>query len=233
MAGDEVKLLGTWASPYSERVRVGLKLKGVSYNFADLDIRPGKPKSPELLRYNPAYKKIPILLHHGQPIAESLVILEFVDDQWAGEGPSLLPKDPYQRALARFWAKFFDDKCIRPLWMSLWTEGEKQKGLMAEAKANLSIIEGELEGKKFFGGEEIGIVDVAVICSLYWIDVVQEAVGVSVLDSERHPAACRWMKDLLGAGGAVNGLLPPREKLRAYFEADKEGFRARMNALYG
>jgi len=102
-----VKLLGMWASPYVLQVRWALAMKGVEYEYVEEDLR---SKIAQLLAYNPVHKKVPVLVYHGRPIAESQVILEFIDDAWSHRGDPILPRDPYQRAMARFWARFQQDK---------------------------------------------------------------------------------------------------------------------------
>eukprot|EP00261_Vitis_vinifera_P031343 XP_019072586.1 PREDICTED: glutathione S-transferase U25-like [Vitis vinifera] len=103
---DEIILLDFWPSMFGIRVRLALAEKGLKYEYKEEDLR---NKSPLLLEMNPVHKKIPVLIHNGKPICESLIIVQYIDEVWHDKSP-LLPSDPYQRAQARFWADYVDKK---------------------------------------------------------------------------------------------------------------------------
>ncbi|KAJ8635160.1 hypothetical protein MRB53_009427 [Persea americana] len=213
---EEVKLFGAWGSPFSRRVELALRLKGIEYEYIEEDL---SNKSPLLLKYNPVHKKIPVLVHNGKPIAESMVILEYIDETWK-QNP-LLPQDPHERAMARFWAKFFEEKCMMQVWMTCWSKGNEQEKHMQEAMESLKTLETALQGKKFFGGEAIGLVDIACMFLAYWLELIQQVVGIVLIDEEKLPMLHQWAQELVNTS-VVKESLPPRDKLLAFFKARKE-----------
>lgn len=102
-----VKLLGMKASPYGNRVQFSLNLKGIPYQIMEENLF---NKSELLLASNPVHKKIPVLIHWDKPISESLVIVEYIDEFWSDRPCNILPSDPFDRAVQRFWAAYIDDK---------------------------------------------------------------------------------------------------------------------------
>ncbi|KAJ0968787.1 hypothetical protein J5N97_021664 [Dioscorea zingiberensis] len=168
-AETEVKLVGIFGSPYVLRVKIALALKGVEYE--NLEEAFGT-KSEVLVKSNPVYKKMPVLIHNGKPICESLIILQYIDDVWSGAArPSIVPSDPYDAAMARFWSHYADDRWFPSFREVVRVETREAKiDAAMEAIARLQPLEEAFEkqskGKHFFGGETIGFLDIALECFL-------------------------------------------------------------------
>ncbi|CAN1278886.1 Probable glutathione S-transferase [Linum perenne] len=188
----DIKLLGTWPSQWSHRVIWALKLKGIDYEYIPEDLF---NKSQLLLQSNPVHKKIPVLIHGGKPISESMIILQYLDDAFPESYP-LMPTAPYEKAVARFWIKFAEDK-LTSAFMIFRTSGEVQKKLVEETLEVLKILEehafGPLEkNNNFFNGDEIGIVDLAFSGIGYWLGLIESSVGVKMMDSHKFPRLFSW-----------------------------------------
>ncbi|XP_052192257.1 glutathione transferase GST 23-like [Diospyros lotus] len=214
---EEVKLFRTWSSPFPLRIIWAMKLKGIEYEtiFEDLS-----NKSHLLLHYNPVYKKVPVLVHNGKPISESLVILEYIDETWK-QPPLLLPEDPYERAMARFWAKFCDEKVLPPVADVLVTQGKEQEAALAQHMENMKRVEEELKGKKFFGGEAIGFADIAYGWMANLLSVMEEVTGLKLTDAEAFPAISTWLQSFSDVP-LIKENWPPREKLVSKYQAFRE-----------
>ncbi|XXG50625.1 hypothetical protein AAC387_Pa02g4596 [Persea americana] len=212
----EVKVLGAFPSPFAYRVEWALLHKRIKYEYIEEDL---KNKSPLLLKCNPLYKSIPVLLHGVKPIAESLIILEYIDETWR-ENP-LLPQDPFEKAKARFWAKFAEEKCLRSIRAAFCSEGKEQEKAVEESLEALRNLEEELNGKEFFGGESVGFLDLVVGWIPHWLPVLEEVGGCKLLDAESFPSLHAWCNRFLNTP-FIKEKLPPSERLFVYYTNVRE-----------
>ncbi|KAI3772683.1 hypothetical protein L6452_03875 [Arctium lappa] len=204
---DEVKLFGFAFSPYVCRVKMALNMKGVKFQNIEED---PTNKSSQLLNYmNPVHKKVPVLVHNGNPIWESLVIVEYIDHVW--KQVPFFPQDPYQKAVARFWAKFIDEKVFGK------NGGDQQ--VVAEAYENMQILEKELgvKGKKFFGGDNMNMVDISAGFIAYWLPLLEEATQIKILTKDKFPKIMKWADDFVSCQ-VVKEILPSRRLVLAYYK---------------
>ncbi|CAI8612725.1 unnamed protein product [Vicia faba] len=217
---EEVKLFGLRGSPFVARVDIALKLKGIEYEYV---LEKLGNFSDALIKYNPVYKKVPVLVHNEKPISESILILEYIDETWK-QNP-ILPSDPYKRALARFWSNFIDDKFLGAVRKATSSHDEKEREeSFKEVEVALQFLEDELK-EKFFGGEEIGIVDITAVFIAFWFPVIQEAAGLKLFSSEKYPKLYKWSEDF-NNHPVVKEQLPPRETLLSFFKARFESLAA-------
>ncbi|KAM0924803.1 hypothetical protein ACQ4PT_004721 [Festuca glaucescens] len=183
---DGLLLLDFWVSPFGQRCRIALAEKGLPYKHVEEDLFGGKIDF--LLRSNPVHKKIPVLLHDGKPINESLVILQYLDEAFLGT-PSFLPVDPH--AYTRFWADYIDKK-VFDFGTRLWKlKGEPQMQARAEMLQILRTLEVEIGKKEFFGGEHgFRFVDATFALATAWFETFESSGEFSV--AEVVPSLAVW-----------------------------------------
>ncbi|CAK8561565.1 unnamed protein product [Lathyrus sativus] len=211
----EVKLIGKWSSPYVTRVKIALNIKSLEYeNFEENETF--NPKSDLLLQSNPVYGKVPVLIHQNKPICESLIIVEYIDETWL-TAVSILPTDAYDRALARFWAAYIDQKWFPSMQSIITVEGEEERKpyfeVMEEVVERMEdAFEKCSKGEPFYGGDRIGYLDVAFGSFLGWLSVIENEYNRKVLVEEKAPNLVKWAERFV-ADPAVVGLIPETERL--------------------
>ncbi|XP_004299368.1 PREDICTED: glutathione S-transferase U9-like [Fragaria vesca subsp. vesca] len=194
---DSVIVHGMWASPFSKRVELALKVKGIPYEYVEEDF---KKKTPELLKYNPVHKKIPVLVHNGKPIAESLVILEYIEEAFK-DCPQLLPSDPYEKSQVRFWVDFVHTKFSDIMMTVIKTKGEEQEKALCQVYELLKVLDEGIkiffpDGNPSFEAKHLGLLDIVASSVLCPFRASEEVLGIKIIDPEKTPLLNAWITAL-------------------------------------
>ena len=92
-------LHSAWRATAPYRVRIGLALKGVAYDYAALDLIAGDQRTPEYRAVNAQGLTPALDLGDGQVLTQSLAILEWLEE--TRPEPAILPKAPLDRQIVR------------------------------------------------------------------------------------------------------------------------------------
>jgi maleylacetoacetate isomerase len=94
-----VKLYSYFRSSAAYRVRIGLNLKNLDYDYLPVNLLQGEHKGDAYLGINPQGLVPAMELPDGQVLGQSIALLEWLDETCPE--PPLLPGDPLQRARVR------------------------------------------------------------------------------------------------------------------------------------
>ncbi len=92
-------LYSAWRATAPYRVRIGLALKGVAYDYAPIDLIKGEQREPGYRAVNPQGLTPALDIGDGVVLTQSLAILEWLDE--THPDPALLPKAPLDRQRVR------------------------------------------------------------------------------------------------------------------------------------
>ena len=92
-------LHSAWRASAPYRVRIGLALKGVAYDYAAIDLIAGQQREPAYRAVNPQGLTPALDLGDGHVLTQSLAILEWLDE--TRPTPPLLPRSALDRATVR------------------------------------------------------------------------------------------------------------------------------------
>ena len=93
-----MKLYNFFRSGTSHRLRIALNLKGLSYDYAAVDLRSEQHLAPAFKALNPQ-ALVPALVHDDRVLIQSPAIIEWLEERHPT--PPLLPANPDDRARVR------------------------------------------------------------------------------------------------------------------------------------
>ncbi|KAI5057357.1 hypothetical protein GOP47_0027372 [Adiantum capillus-veneris] len=211
MAPDRVQVLSSWASMFGMRVVIALNEKGIPYEFLAQDLQ---HKSKLLLESNPIHKKVPVLIHNGKPpLCESLIIVQYIDKAWPSPHVSFLPKDPSDRAVARFWADYINKLDDAGTQIIKYSQGEQREQGKKDLIEVVERLDGALRdvfgGGPFFGGQSIGLVDIALAPFLCWFEAYEALGEFKIWEDAKCPELAKWAEAVWEVPSVKEALAPP------------------------
>ena len=166
--------------PYVARVRIVLAEKGIDYEVVDVDL---DDRPAWLYEKNPAGRVPVVEEDDGRPLAESAVIMEFLEERYPE--PALLPPDPADRAAVRL--LIFRDGDLTTPYYALRRGDE---GAAEKLDAALGRFDGLLGEQPYLGGAEYGLADIALVP---WFLRARDMLGVEL---DGYPALSDWLARL-------------------------------------
>ncbi|GAA0183921.1 hypothetical protein LIER_31253 [Lithospermum erythrorhizon] len=102
------------------------------------------------------------------------------------------------------------------------SKNEDKEEASRELLEALKILEEQgLGDKKFFGGSEIGLVDISFGNLGLWFECMQELVGVTLLEPAKLPRLYTWVKNLQ-QHSVIKENLPDKNKLMGHMKQVRE-----------
>ena len=171
-----MKLIGSAASPYVRKVRVVLAEKRLDYQFVIEDVWAA---DTTISSSNPLGKVPCLIMEGGEAMFDSRVIVEYLDT--LSPVGKLIPQQGRERAEVKTWEALADGVMdagvlwrLEATWAgrsdgersAAWIERQRNKvegGIAAMAKG--------LGDKPFCSGIHLSLSDIAVGCTLGWLDL--------------------------------------------------------------
>jgi glutathione S-transferase len=162
-----IKIYDAEPSANSDRVKILLNEKGLSYERVTLDLKNKEQKRPEFLQLNP-YGKVPVIDDGGKILFESCIINEYLDEQYPN--PVFMPRDPYLRGRVRALTDYGINHLHQPFtalrWEMLKKDHERDTKVVDNAVKDLfhelQYLETEIGDKPYVMGD-ISLLDIAIV----------------------------------------------------------------------
>jgi glutathione S-transferase len=166
--------------PYAARARIVLAEKGIEFETVEIDL---SDRPAWLYEKNPA-GRVPVIEEDGgDPLPESAVIMEFLEERYPE--PALLPPDPADRAAVRL--LIFRDHELTDPYYALRREEDGAREQLDAALGRLDALLGE---QPYLSGANYGLADIALVP---WVLRSRDMLAVEL---ERFPSLVDWLARL-------------------------------------
>ncbi|XP_033122029.1 glutathione S-transferase omega-1-like isoform X4 [Anneissia japonica] len=187
--------------PFAQRARLVAEAKGLDYEVINCNL---KNKPEWLLEKNPN-GQVPALEHDGKVLYESLIVSDYLNDAYPGR--KLKSSDPYKRARDDLIVNQFGSKIIPAYYKAIRATAEDKDAAVQELIEKLSKLEKIITNRAtpFFGGEEVGMLDLMIWpwfhgigCFSFFKVVLEKLTGLK-----------KWTENMYTTKAVTSTSMPP------------------------
>nr|CAA6820548.1 MAG: Glutathione S-transferase [uncultured Thiotrichaceae bacterium] len=215
MSDTSLELVSFKVCPFVQRSVIALNEKNVDFKLTH--IMPGN--EPDWFKEVSPLGKVPVLLVGGQPVFESAVISEYLDEMYT---PTLHPADPLAKARHRSWIEFCSDLISTQFRMVTAPDQEAYESNLKQLKEGLARVGENLsEQAPFFSGEQMALVDTTYAPLFMRMAIVERVFKVDFAMSERVRA---WSDALLAKDSVKTSVVGNFEEVFMMFLKKQDGY---------
>jgi glutathione S-transferase len=198
---EKLTLVSHALCPYVQRAAIALTEKGVAFERLYIDL---SNKPDWFLKVSPL-GKTPVLLVDGQPIFESAVICEYLEDVYT---PALHPHNALQRAQHRAWMEF--GSSVLNTIAGFYSAADDTRLYMCrdELCAKFTLLEAELSLRSpagpYFGGAQFSLVDAVFGPVFRYFDVFESIEDFAFFS--HTPRVRAWREHLATRASVQNSV---------------------------
>ncbi|MBT2766467.1 glutathione S-transferase family protein [Stenotrophomonas sp. ISL-67] len=156
-----------------QKVLIAARVLGVALDERLLNL--GDPAEREMLQALSPAEKMPVLVDQGRAVAETSIIIEYLQQHLAG-GPRLIPTDADAALAVRFWDRFSDFYVMTPM-QALTAEllkpesgrsGDAAEAARSQLLNSYAAMNRQLEDRTWLAGEGFSMADCAAAPALFY-----------------------------------------------------------------
>jgi len=152
MPTPNLKLISFTLCPYVQRAMIVLNEKNISFDIEYIDLSAPPPWFYDIS----PLEKVPVLLVDEQPLFESMVICDYLDEITSG---SLYPADAFDKAQNRAWIEFGNEILSTTYDFFNTDDPKKFKHLKNTLIDHFEVLEDEISDGNYFNGADFSMID--------------------------------------------------------------------------
>jgi glutathione S-transferase len=200
----KLKLISFKICPFVQRSVILLKEKGIDYDIEF--INPYEP--PEWFKEISPTGKVPVLLVDEQPLFESVVINEYLDEI---NPPSLHPQDPFKKAQNRAWMEYTSPMNMSFFNMIMTKDKEEGGKVKEEFIQQLAGLDKVATNTPWFNGNDFSMVDISAAPVFTRLAFLKQNFDLDLLDGFSNLQ--RWSKELIARKSVAESMIEDFDEL--------------------